>query len=78
MVVEDLYHLFCLKCFGSRITNKEAKAKCWNIVTTLLVCLFDELCDMRVVVEDAFNHPGIANELYVWGYYRLIELWQSL
>ena len=22
---------------------------------------------MRVVVEDAFNHPDIANELYLWG-----------
>ena len=38
----------------------------WNIVTTLLVCLFDEL-RARVVEEDVFNHPDRANKIYLWG-----------
>ena len=46
MVVEDLYHQLCLKLFDSRSPNKEARATCYNIVTTLLVCLFDELCSV--------------------------------
>ena len=66
-VVEDLYHRLYLKCFGSRSPNKEARATCWNIMTTLLVCLFDELRAARAVAEDEFNHPDIANELYLWG-----------
>ena len=45
-------------------------ATCWNIVTTLLVCLFDELRVVRVVAEDAFNHPDIANKLYLWGVFQ--------
>ena len=36
-------------------------------MTTLLVCLFDEIHAVRVVAEDAFDHPDRANELYVWG-----------
>ena len=66
-MVEDLYHRMCLKCFGSQSPNKEARATCWNIVTTLLVCLFDELRAVRVVAEEAFNHPDKANALYLWG-----------
>ena len=63
MVVGDLYHNLCLKCFGSKRPSKEARATCWNIATTLLVCLFDELRAVRVVSEDLFNHPDRANEL---------------
>ena len=62
-VVEDLYHRMFLKCFGSQSSNKEAWATWWNIVTTLLVCLSDELRAVRLVVEDAFNHPDRENEL---------------
>ena len=40
---------------------------CWNNVTTLLVCLFDELFTMRVVAEDTLNHHDIAHELYLRG-----------
>ena len=36
-------------------------------MTTLLVCLFDELRAVRVVAEDSFNHPDRENELYLWG-----------
>ena len=36
-------------------------------MTTLLVCLFDELRAVRVVAEDSFNHPGRVNEPYLWG-----------
>ena len=36
-------------------------------MTTLLVCLFDELCAMIIVEEDAFNHTDRSNELYFWG-----------
>ena len=57
----------CIKCFGYRIPNKEARAKCCNIVTTLLVCSFDEMSEVRVVVGDYFNHPYIMNVLYLWG-----------
>ena len=66
-VAEDLYHHLYLKCFGSRSLNKEARATCWIIVTTLLVCIFDELHVVRVVADDAFNHPDRAKELYLWG-----------
>ena len=69
-MVEDLYHWLYLKCFGSRSPNKEAMATCWNIVTTLLVCLFDELHAARVVAEDAFNYPDRANEVYLWGVFQ--------
>ena len=31
------------------------------------MCLFYELFAVRVVAEDAFNNPDIANELYFWG-----------
>ena len=34
---------------------------------SLLVCLFDEIRAVRVVAEDAFNHPDRANKLYLWG-----------
>ena len=36
-------------------------------MTTLLVCLFDELRYVRLVEEEAFNHYGRAKELYLWG-----------
>ena len=39
-------------------------------MTTFLVCFFDELRYVRVVEEDAFNHPGRANELYLWGVFQ--------
>ena len=65
-MVEDLYHRIFLKCSGSRSPKKEAISKCWNIVTTILVCLSNELLDLRIVVEDAFNHPDKSNELYFW------------
>ena len=61
-----MYRRLCLKCFGSRSPNKEARATCWNIVTTILVCLFYELRAVIVVAEDAFNHPGRANKPYLW------------
>ena len=35
-------------------------------MTTLLVCLFDKLGAVIVVTEDAFNHPGRSNKLYLW------------
>ena len=66
-VVEDLYDWLCLKCFGSQSPNKEARETCWNIATTLFMCLFDELRAVIVVVEDAFNHPDRANGLYLLG-----------
>ena len=66
-MVEDLYHQLCLKCFDYQSPNKEARATCWNIVTTFLVCFFDELRAVRVVAEDVFNHPGISKKLYLWG-----------
>ena len=66
-VVEDLYRRLCLKCFGYQSPNKEERSTCWNIVTTLLVCLFDELRTLIVVAEDAFNHPDRFNKLYLWG-----------
>ena len=50
LVVEYLYHWLCLKCFHSQSPKKEVRATFWNIVTTLLVCLFDELRAARVVV----------------------------
>ena len=65
-VVEDLYHRIFRNCFGSRSPNKEARDTCWNIVTTLLVYIFGELCDFRVVAEDVFNHPDRSKELYLW------------
>ena len=65
--MEGLYHHLCLKCFGSLSPNKEARYTCWNIVTTIFVCLFDELLAVRLVVKDAFNYPGRANQLYLWG-----------
>ena len=66
-VMEGLYHHLCLQCFFSQSTNKEARYKCWNIVTTIFVCLFDELLAVRVVVKDEFNYPDRANKLYLWG-----------
>ena len=66
-MVEYLYHRLCLKCFGSQSLNKEERATCWNIVTTILVCLFGELRDVRVVAEDEDNHPDRANEIYLRG-----------
>ena len=36
-------------------------------MTNLLVCLFYELCAVRVVAEDDFNHPDRENELSFWG-----------
>ena len=66
-VVEDLYHWLCLQCFGSRSPNKEARATCWNIVTTLLVRLFDELCSVMLVTEDAFNHHDRDKKINLWG-----------
>ena len=39
---------------------------CWNIVTTILVYLFDELRSVRVVAEDVFKNSDRANELYLW------------
>ena len=36
-------------------------------MTTLLVCLFDKLRAVRVVAEDAFNHPDRAKIIYLWG-----------
>ena len=66
-MVEDLYHRLCLKCFIYRISKKEARATCCNIVTTIIVCLFDELRAVRVVANDMFNHTDRANELYLWG-----------
>ena len=65
-VVVDLYHLLLLKGFGSQSPKKEASVTCWNIVKTLLVCLFDELRALRVVAGEAFNCLDIANELYLW------------
>ena len=66
-VMEDLYHHLCIKCFGSRSPNKEERYTCWNIVTTLFVCLLDELLAVRLVAEDAFNYPYRFNKLYLWG-----------
>ena len=60
-MVEVFYHRLYLKCFGSLSPNKEARATCWNIVKNILVCLFDELCSVIEVAEDAFNHPGRSN-----------------
>ena len=51
---------------------------CWNIVTNLLVCLFDELRAVRVVDEDAFNHPDTSKNSTCGVYFRLIGLWKSL
>ena len=62
-VVEDFYHRLCMKCFGYRSPNKEATETCWNIVTTIIVCLFDELRAVRLVAEDAFNHTDRSNKL---------------
>ena len=73
-MVEDLYNWLCLKCFGYQSNNKEENATCWNIATTLLVCLFDEIRAVIVVAEDAFNHLDRANKLYLWVYFRLIGL----
>ena len=42
-VVEDLYHRLRLKFFGSQSPNKEARSTYWNILTTLIVCLFGVL-----------------------------------
>ena len=39
-------------------------------MTTLLLCLFDELRAVRVVAEDAFNHTDRANEIYLWGVFQ--------
>ena len=39
-------------------------------MTNLLVCLFYELRAVRAVAEDDFNHPDIANELYLWGVFQ--------
>ena len=36
-------------------------------MTTILVYLFDEIRAVRVVEEDAFKHPDISNEFYLWG-----------
>ena len=36
-------------------------------MTTLLVCLSDELHAVQVVMYYAFNHPDRANEFYLWG-----------
>ena len=66
-VVEDLYHFLCLNCFGSQSPYKEASSTCWDFVTTLLVFLFDELRDVKVVAEDAFNHIARSNKIYLWG-----------
>ena len=66
-VVEDFYHRVFLKCFGSQSPNKEARATCWNVVTTLLVCLVDELHAVRVVTEDTFNCSDRENKLYLCG-----------
>ena len=66
MVVEDFYHRICLKCFGYRSPNKEARDMCWDVLMTLLVCIFDELRAVQVVAEDAFNNPDRANEIYLW------------
>ena len=70
MVVEDFYRWLFLGCFGSRSPNKEARATCCNIVTTLLVCLFDELQSVWVVEDYAFNRPDRANEIHLWGLSR--------
>ena len=35
-------------------------------MTILLVSLFYELCAVRVVAEDAFNHPDRDYQLYLW------------
>ena len=66
-MVGDLYHRIYIKYFGYRSPNKDAKAPCWNIVTTPLVCLFNELHVVRVVADDALKNPDIENELYLWG-----------
>ena len=63
--VEYLYHQICLQFFGSISPNKEARATCWNIVTTLI--FFNELLVILVVPEDVFNHPDRSNEIYLWG-----------
>ena len=39
-------------------------------MTTILVCLFDELSAVQVVAEDAFNNTNIENELYLWGVFQ--------
>ena len=31
------------------------------------MCIFDKLCSVGVVAEEAFNHPDRPNELYLWG-----------
>ena len=36
-------------------------------MTNLLVCLFDEICAVRVVAEYAFNYPDRAIKRYLWG-----------
>ena len=36
-------------------------------MTTLLVCLFDELSAVILVLWDAFNDADRAKELYLWG-----------
>ena len=59
-VAEDLYHHLCLKLFGSRSSNKEARDTCWKIATTILLCIFEKLRAVRVVAEDAFNHSDRA------------------
>ena len=36
-------------------------------MTTLLVCIFYELLNVRIVTEDVFNHPDRSNEIYLRG-----------
>ena len=36
-------------------------------MTTPLVCIFDELCAVGLVAEEALNHPDRPTELYLWG-----------